>query len=158
MARRRLPRIPFPVPAIRAGGWQSTGYRLVPMTRPPVLHIRHYQRVTGVPLQPSSGQAVVSGGIASVSLGPSGLGNIWYPTQITVATTTGPLDTSTCSVYLGPSTSGATLLGQVFSGNGVLAAALPPIQPGEFLIAAWTAAHNGDTAIVNIQGTMDALA
>lgn len=158
MARRRLPRLPYPVPARLAGGWGATGRRLIPMMRPPVLNVRQYQRVTGVPLQPGSGQAVVSGGAASVSLGPSGLGNIWYPTQITVATTTGPLDTSTCSVYLGPSTSGATLLGQVFSGNGVLAAALPPIQPGEFLIASWSAAHNGDTVLMNIQGTMDALA
>ncbi len=155
----RLPRLPFPVPAVPAGGWGSSGPRLArPMARPPVLNVRRYSRVTGIPLAPANAQAVVAGGTATASIGPAGLGNVWYPTQITVATTTGVLDTSTCSIYLGPAISQATLLGQIFTGNGVLAAALPSIQPGEFLIAQWTGARNGDTAVMNVQGTMDALA
>jgi hypothetical protein len=99
-------------------------------------------------------------GQAQVQLGPSGLGNIWYPTQITVATTTSMaqgFDGSTCNIYLGPSISPLTLLGTVV-GGGILAAALPNIQPGQFLIAQWTGANPGDTAVMNVQGTMDALA
>jgi len=106
--------------------------------------------------------AAVSGvaGNAQCQLGPSGLGNVWYPTQVTLATGTGiaaGFDNSTANLYLGPVVSNATLLGSVFGGNGIVAAALPPIQPGQFLIAQWTGAGAGDTCIMNIQGTMDAL-
>jgi hypothetical protein len=38
-----------------------------------------------------------------------------------------------------------------------VAAALPPIQPGQFLIAVWSGANGGDVATMNVQGTMDAL-
>jgi hypothetical protein len=99
-------------------------------------------------------------GQAVVQLGPSGLGNTWYPSQVTVATTTSMnqgSDSSVCNIYLGPSVSPLTLLGTVF-GGGILAAALPPIQPGQFLIAQWTGANPGDTAAMNVTGTMDALA
>ena len=116
------------------------------------------------PTGPTSG-SVYSGSIgavggATVQGGPSGLGNLWYPTQVTVATTTGittGLDTSICNVYLGPAVSPTTLLGTVFGGNGIVAAALPNIQPGQYLIASWAAANPGDIAAMNVQGSMDAL-
>lgn len=160
MARRRRWSA-GPVPAIPAGGWQAGGARLVPMRRPRVIGLASYQPVRGVPLQPANGQALVSaGGAATVQLGPAGLGNIWYPTQVTVATTTGittGIDSAVCNVYLGPQVSPATLLGTIFGGNGILAAALPNIQPGQFLIAVWSNGHSGDTAAMNVQGSMDAL-
>jgi hypothetical protein len=157
----RRPRLPGPVPAVPAGGWQATGWRLRPMMRPRVIGLAAYQPVQGIPLQPASGQALVSGGgAAQVQLGPAGLGNTWYPSQVTVGTTTSAAsgsDSSVCNVYLGPQVSLATLLGTV-NGGGVLAAALPNIQPGQFLIAVWSGANSGDTAAMNVQGTMDALA
>lgn len=99
-------------------------------------------------------------GNAQCILGPSGAGNIWYPTQVTLSTTTGitaGFDGSVASLYLGPVISPNTLLGTVIGGNGIVAAALPPIQPGQFLIAQWAGAVGGDTATMNVQGTMDAL-
>lgn len=99
-------------------------------------------------------------GNAQCVLGPSGLGNIWYPTQVTLSTTTGiasGFDNSVANLYLGPVISPNTLLGTVSGGNGIVAAALPPIQPGQFLIAVWSGANGGDVATMNIQGTMDAL-
>jgi len=98
---------------------------------------------------------------AMVQLAPAGLGNIWYPTQVTLATSTGiltGLDTSVANLYLGPSVSPATLLGTVYGGNGVVATALPNIQPGQYLIAEWAGGNIGDAAVMNILGSMDALA
>lgn len=151
-----------PVPAVRAGGWHGSPPGLAFQRRPPVISVRQYQPVRGVPLQPQNAQALVAGGTATVRLGPAGLGNVWYPTQVTVATTTGVttgLDTSIANLYLGPLISPATLLAPaLFGGNGVIATALPNIQPGQFLIVVWTGAKNGDTAVMNVQGSMDALA
>ena len=119
---------------------------------------RYRRRVTQIPLTGGQGQAVISAsGAATVTVGPQGLGNIWYPAQVTLSTTTGPLDTSTCKVYLGAQGVPITLLGTIYTGNGTLAAAVPPMQPGQFIIAVWSGGHNGDVAAVNIIGLMDAL-
>ena len=118
---------------------------------------RYRNRVTQIPLTGGQGQAVIASGTATVTVGPQGLGNIWYPAQVTLSTTTGPLDTSTCKVYLGAQGVPITLLGTIYTGNGTLAAAVPPMQPGQFIIAIWTGGHNGDVAAVNIIGLMDAL-
>jgi hypothetical protein len=133
--------------------------------RPPVIGLSQYQPARGVILQPSNGQAIITGaagaGTATVQIGPAGLGNTWYPAQVTLSTTTGitkGFDSSVANLYLGPSASALTLLGTVFGGNGIVAAALPSIQPGQFLIAQWNSANPGDTAAMNITGTMDALA
>lgn len=151
-----------PVPARAAGGWQATGgVRLLRAPHPAVIGLAQYQPAQGIPLQPANGQGTIaSDGTATVRIGPSGLGNIWYPSQATVGTTTSITkgsDSSVCNVYLGPSSSNLTLLGTVY-GGGVLSAALPNIQPGQFLIAEWSGATAQDICVLNIQGTMDALA
>jgi hypothetical protein len=147
-------------PARYAGSSSRRG--LVAGRRIVVPAMQRYSRpVSGVQLQPGQGQTIVSaGGTATVSVGPSGSGTVWYPAQVTVSTTTGlltGLDTSLCSVYIGPAGTPVTLQGSVFGGNGVLAVALPPLSPGQFLVAVWSNAHPGDVAAVNITGTMDCL-
>jgi len=105
--------------------------------------------------------AATTPGIAQVSLGPAGLGNIWYPAQVTLSTTTGiaaGFDSSVANLYLGSAAQATTLLGTVFGGNGIVAAALPNIQPGIYLIAQWSTATPGDVASMNVSGVMDALA
>jgi hypothetical protein len=105
--------------------------------------------------------AATTPGVAQVTLGPAGLGNIWYPAQVTLSTTTGILagfDSSVANLYLGSSPLATTLLGTVFGGNGIVAAALPNIQPGLYLIAQWTNATPADVASMNVSGVMDALA
>jgi hypothetical protein len=114
--------------------------------------------VSGITTSASTGS---SSGLATCQLGPAGLGNVWYPTQVTLSTTTGittGLDTSVAGLYLGPSGVATYLLGTVFGGNGIVAAALPNIQPGIYLIAKWTGGNNGDLATMNVQGVMDAAA
>ena len=98
-----------------------------------------------------------SGGNLTLSVGPQGLGTIWYPAQVTLSTTTGPLDTSTVNVWLGSQGVPVTLVGTIFSGNGTLGLAIPDMSPGQVLICTWTGGHGGDLAAANIIGTMDAL-
>jgi hypothetical protein len=112
--------------------------------------------VVGLKIAPASGGGVA--GVATVSVGPQGLGNVWYPAQATVGTSSGVTDSSTCSVYLGPAGVPVTLVGTIFPGGiGTLALAVPPMSPGEYLIFQWTGGNPGDQASVNVIGTMDAL-
>jgi hypothetical protein len=134
-------------------GWHGSGQQ--PITRTP---IRAYTaRLSGVPLTGGQAQGVIAAGGLTLQVAPQGLGTVWYPVQVTLSTTTGVLDTSTALVYLGPSATPATLVGQLFSGNGTVALAIPDLTPGQTLIVKWTGAHNGDTAAMNVIGTMDAL-
>lgn len=125
----------------------------------PRLPLEAYTRkLSQIPLTGGQAQGIIPGGGAlTLSIGPQGLGTVWYPVQVTLSTTTGPLDTSTALVYLGPLTTPATLVATLYSGNGTAALAIPPMSPGQFLVVAWSGAHPGDTAAVNVIGTMDAL-
>lgn len=135
-------------------GWRGSGMQ--PMTATPI-HA-YTGQITGIPLTGGQVQAAIpSSGSLSLSVGPQGLGTVWYPVQVTLSTTTGALDTSTALVYLGPLTTPATLVGTVYSGNGTVALAIPSMTPGQYLVIAWTGAHPGDTAAANVIGTMDAL-
>jgi hypothetical protein len=119
------------------------------------------RRQTGVPLTGGQGQAFASGaGTATAQVGPQGAGTVWYPAQATISTTTGMatgIDTAVCNVYLGAAGTPITLLATVFTGNGLVAAALPPLTVGQFVIADWTGAHPGDVCALNVAGTMSSL-
>ena len=112
---------------------------------------------------PTAG-AVYAGVFSSVGqpltlqVGPQGMGTTWYPIQVTTTTSTGALDVSTAYVYLGPSITPATQVGIIGTGNGTAALAIPSMSPGQTLIVQWLNGHPGDTASMNIIGTMDALA
>lgn len=99
-----------------------------------------------------------TGGAATLQVGPQGMGTTWYPIQVTLTTSTGALDTSTANIYLGPAITPATQVGQVYSGNGTAALAIPSMAPGQTLIVAWSNGHPGDTVSMNVIGNMDALA
>src|SRR5215469_4602926 len=116
--------------------------------------------VTDVPLQPAQAQAIVpgSGTVTLPSLGPTGMGNIWYPAQATSNTTTGAFDTAILTLYLGPVGIPVTQVGSCLAGSGTIALALPPMQPGQYLIGVLTGGHTGDLVTLNVVGVMDALA
>lgn len=157
-----MPRVPrgFHYPA---GGYAPGKLRWGPAARPiRVLPVGLYtRRVASVPLTGGQAQgAIPASGALTLSVGPQGLGNAWYPASLTIQTTSGTADTSTCQVYLGPAGYGVTLLGTFYPGTagaGVAAFALPSLSPGQYLIAAWTGAHAGDLATLNVVGTMSSL-
>lgn len=137
-------------------GW-APPYR--PIRRLPVQ--LYTQQVAQVPLIGGQAQGKISGaGGLTLSVGPQGLGNVWYPASLTVQTTSGTGDGSTANVYAGPAGTGVTLLGTFFPGTagaGVASFALPSLTPGQYLIVTWTGANPGDVATVNVVGTMNSV-
>jgi hypothetical protein len=136
-------------------GWRGSGMQ--PMPRTPIA--AYTGKITGVTLTGGEVQGFVpAGGRLVLSNGPQGLGTVWYPVQLTVSTTTGALDGSTCQAYLGAQGVPITLVGTLFPGGaGTIALGIPAMTPGQELIFIWTNAHPGDTAAANVGGTMDAL-
>lgn len=136
----------------------QNGAGKLPMRRVPIG--AYTGKVSGIPLTGGQNQGFIpASGKLTLSVGPQGIGTVWYAAQVTISTTTGPLDTSTALIYQGPATilTPATLVGQIYTGNGTAALALPNMTPGQVVTVMWTSAHVGDTAALNIIGTMDAL-
>lgn len=147
-----------PVPrATPAGGWLNTP-RWRP-GRPPSPPIHHYTQRRTAPIGGNGvAQSVVSGGTATVRIGPSGIGTRWYPQQITLATTTGAADNATATGYLGPvATSNSVIFQSYTAGGDVIGLAVPMMQPGDLLTVVWTGAHNGDWAQLVIVGDQEIL-
>jgi hypothetical protein len=147
------------VPAIPAGSWLAAGNRFFKRTmNEPIPMSRYTQQITGVPLTGGQASGIApAGGNLTLNVGPQGLGTNWYPASVTLSASAGPLDTSTASVFLGVGGVPTTNVGTVFPGNGVLALAVPPLQPGDFIIVQWTGATPGEVLAMNIIGTQDAL-
>ena len=141
-----------------AGANPQRGLVAFPARRVPMEQFR--RQLSGVPLTGGQGQAVVSaGGTARVSVGPQGLGTVWYPSQCVVSTSTGANDVSTCAVYLGSQALQNLQGGQSYAGGGdTIGLSVTSMTPGDLLIAIWESAVPGATAAINVQGTMDALA
>jgi hypothetical protein len=152
-----MPRLPGYHPS--AGTWLAAGNRFRKLRVVPPLPISAYtRRIQGVPLTGGQASGTIPGSSTlTLSAGPQGLGTTWYPAQVTLSTTTGPLDTSTAAVYLGIGGVPTMLAATVFSGNGTAAVAIPSMQPGENVIVTWVNGHAGDIASFNVIGTQDAL-
>jgi hypothetical protein len=150
---------PSPIPAIAAGSWRAAGNRFFKRVIVPPIPISAYTRkATGIPLTGGQAQGALSGaGALTLNVGPQGLGTVWYPAQVTLSTGTGPLDTATALVYAGIGGVPVQLVGTVYTGNGTVALAVPPMTPGESIIVTWTGGTAGELATVNVVGTMDAL-
>lgn len=150
--------------ARRAGSYAPGKFRWGPVRQPIIrLPVQIYQQqITGVPLVGGQAQGKISAaGAASLSVGPAGLGVTWIPASLTIQTTSGVNDTSTCQVYLGPpnATDNNLLLGTIYPGGiGVASFALPPMTAGQYLTAVWSGGNSGDVATINVVGTMNALA
>jgi hypothetical protein len=145
------------VPAPRAASGPQRGVRYRPITREPVT--RYRRKRENIPLTGGQVTGIVgAGGGVTLKVGPQGLGNVWYPVQCTISTSTGAADTSTCAVYLGSQAQQNLQGGQSYAGGGdVVALSIASMSPGDLLIAIWTGATAGAIAAVNIQGTMEAL-
>lgn len=148
-----------PVPRVRsAGSWlPQIGFRkMVPPKRPPVMA---YTQPATAPIGANGiGQTVVSGGAATIRIGPSGLGTRWYPNQCTLATTSGAADNSTAIGYLGPVATQSQIVFTSYAGGGdIQGLAIPMMQPGDLLTVVWSGAKNGDLATLAIIGSQQVL-
>jgi hypothetical protein len=117
------------------------------------------QPVTGLPLVGGQAQGTISAaGAATLSVGPSGSGNVWYPASCTILTTSGVNDASTCNIYLGPAGIPVTLLATLYpGGTGTASLAIPSMTPGQYVLAVWSGGKSGDVCSINIVGTMDSV-
>lgn len=155
----RRPRVP-PVWFARPAGSQTARMGVSPAHRIKVPPMPVYQRqVSGVPLTGGQVQGTISAqGTATLSVGPQGLGNVWYPAQAVISTSAGASDGSTCALYLGAISNATLLGGQSYAGGGdSLGLAVPPLTPGQLIIAVWSGGTHNDTCTLNVIGTMDAL-
>ena len=147
-----MPRIPR---GLHAQGVRNTG---APPYRPPKVPQEEYTTVVRSLIQAATGQQSVSGaGKATVVLGPQGLGTRWYPSQIQVATSTGPTDGSSCTLYRGfidPKQE----IGQTLQGGGDTLGFTHDMQVGDLIYAVWVNANAGDLATMTVHGDQQALA
>jgi hypothetical protein len=148
---------PLPVPAGTRSGRGRGGMR-PPRARTAPMEL-YRQQSDILPLAGTQAQAVCgASGTVTLSVGPSGAGTVWYPASCVVSTSLGALaDVSTCNVYIGPAAIPVTLQGSLYSGNGVVALALPSMSPGLTIIAQWTGETSGVTCAMNVTGTYLAL-
>jgi hypothetical protein len=144
-------------PAGVTGSQQRRGLVRQPIRR--VQITRYARKLTGTPLTGGQKTATVNAlGSATISIGPQGLGNIWYPVQCTISTSIGAADLSTCAVYLGSQAQQNLQGGQSYAGGGdVVSLSVQSMSPGDLLIAVWTGGTPGSIAAVNVTGTMDSL-
>jgi hypothetical protein len=97
-------------------------------------------------------------GIAQVTLGPQGVGTVWYPQQAAIATTTGAVDASTCTLFVGPLALLTQIGSQSYAGGGdSIGLAIAALYPGSFLVAKWSGGVVGDLAAFTVYGLQDVL-
>jgi hypothetical protein len=138
-------------------GWPpGTGARRIVV----VPQQRFSSTISGVTLTGGQAQTIVNGsGKATISVGPQGLGVVWYPSSVIISTSTGAADTSTAACYIGSIAAQNLQGGQSYAGGGdTIGISVTSMAPGQLLIVEWTGAVPGATAVMNVLGTMDALA
>ena len=156
-----MPRLYIP-PGMRAGLAAQRQRAMKPVTslsRPATVGQEQYTQKVRGQLQGGYGTAIVSGsGSATVTVGPTGVGTVWYVQQVSINTATGAADASTCAVYWGPM-GGLTLIGsQSYAGGGDSLGGTWQLFPGMFIVAKWSGGHAGDLAALTISGLQDLLA
>jgi len=116
-------------------------------------------RLTGIELTGGQAPGVIgAGGGATVSIGPAGLGTVWYPQVANISTSVGANDGATCTIYLGAQGVPNLFQGQSYAGGGdSLGLPVSMMRPGQLLIAVWSGSIPGATCAINIVGTMDVL-
>lgn len=100
MVRAIHNRSPFALPMPSAASTRNTGAR---RRGAQVAPITEYRIVSDpIPLQGAQGLGFINAsGKATLAVGPSGLGTVWYPASAVVSTALGNLDPSTCNVFIG---------------------------------------------------------
>jgi hypothetical protein len=116
-----------------------------------------FTRPVRSPIGAGAAQGIVANdGTAILTVGPQGVGTRWYPSQVQVATSSGPPDQSQCILYRGfidPKQE----VGVTQQGGGDTLAFTHDMQPGDLLYAAWARANPGDLVTITVHGDQLAL-
>jgi len=145
--------------ALLRAAYQKTQKPVAPLRRPASIPQEFYTGRQRTLITGGYGSTVVAAnGTATVTVGPQGVGTVWYPQQWAIATTSGAADTSTCTIYHGPIGLQTLIIGQSYAGGGDSGGmAVPPMWPGYFVVAVWAGGKSGDLASLTVYGQMDAL-
>jgi hypothetical protein len=111
---------------------------------------------TNLPLN-VSGQVKLNGsGNGTVTLGPSHLGEVWYPSTAAVQVATNASE-ATGFLYSGLTPTPGNLLGTTQTASTGDSDDLPgtPVFPGSFLIFVWSGGDAGSVATLSVFGTRD---
>lgn len=142
-----------------AGGW-IPGVVGPMIRRPPVAPVSAFTGTRTVSIRPGEGSksAVVSAaGSATLTLGPDAL-ITWYVDYVSISTTSGAADSSTCAAQVGPAFHGIVPGGQSYNGGGdVISMGGRALRPGEFITLIWSGGKTGDQAIATVYGSQDIL-
>jgi hypothetical protein len=129
-----------------------------PVNRSAPVHLYDH-RLDDLPI--TGGQALLQlngSGAGTASVGPTGLGTVWYPASVVFGTSVTPFDSSIINVYVGPAGVPTALQGTLITGGvGVVSLAIPAMSPGLYIIAVWSGGTAGSTVSMNVTGSMSAL-
>ena len=126
---------------------------------------RLYQALLGA----NASATVAADGTAYAYVGPQGVGNIWYPTQVAVTcSNVTPTASPEAFLYIAPNlplpqiqtlfnTNQVTLLGSTLSGGGDSIGLINITIPwGSTLLVKWTGGPVGGLAVMSVFGTQNA--
>lgn len=140
-----------------AGGWGLPGPGI---RRPPSAPVTAFTKTLRVAIRPGEGTktALVSAaGTAQITLGPEAL-TTWYVNYVSIETTTGANDSSTCAAQVGPVSHGINPTGQSYVGGGdTISLGGRALRPGEYITLTWSGGNPGDQAIATLYGDQDVL-
>jgi len=128
-----------------------------------VIPQQSYTRPVSTAIQGGYASDVMSaGGRALAFCGPQGVGTVWYPQSVAIATSSGAIDSSTCAVFLTSVPNPHEIFftsptqqigGQSYAGGGdTIGLSVPPIYPGLFVVALWDQGVSGDLATMQVYG------
>jgi hypothetical protein len=140
-----------------AGGWGLPGPGI---RRPAVRPVTSFTKTQRLAIRPGEGTltaTVSAAGTALLALGPDAL-ITWYLSYVSISTTTGVNDNSTCTVQVGPYGTGINPAGVGYSGGGdTISLGGRALKPGEYVVMAWAGGNPGDLAIATAYGDQDIL-
>lgn len=144
----------------------GTGPAVSPQIRQPVRpHLSAYTSLVTVDLGNSgvAPTAVFANGEAWTLIGPAGTGGSWALDQAYLSTSVGPLDSSMCSLYVGPymvpfqPVQMYQVVAGLAGGASQFGLGGVTVPMGWFCTAYWTGGTNGATAALRLTGTQTAL-
>lgn len=142
-----------------AGTWRAAPGGLVKLHRPATIPVEAYTGRAQVPIGIDGQRSgTIAGGVATLQVGPAGIGTSWALDQAGFGTSVGAADTATAAVYVGPQATQPYFVAQSYAAGGdAVGLAGITLQPGEFVWVVWAGGTNGSTAQVKVAGTKSVL-